>query len=521
LTLRTGNRKLLFAAIPVIIFAIVTAVYFWISSNRKDFVARIGNEYITQEDFRKAYEFAYPQLKPGKTVRERKEAFLNFMINEKLIALKGYAEGVDRKPEFISAMKPVEDELLLETLIDTDIRGGITVGDDEIREAINKSKVKFSLRFWVSEDKQKADEAFAHFQKTGLSKGIKDYLSALEVRGISPDQFRAENISWLELTPEVFESIRNLREDEISRPVKIDDSYFIFQVYGIKREGITENEYSDKYSTYKKMLFNKKVNEKTVRYVSDLMTPKNIVTKGPVFRVFADAASGWVASCSEEEFAAYILNPANKNRIADALRGILNETMVEYSGGKFTVRDILRIYSTDGLKEADITVADFRRAVNGNIARSLRDHFLAEKARSSGYESDPGYLSSVTKWRDKFLFSVIRDSIFRSVAAESDQLKDYFNKNIAKYKAFGDTSASFQNNYERLKSDYTMHLTRGILLSEADKLRKEFGVEINHEVLDKLVVSETEKSKNIHFELLRGGTNRMVEPKPDLFWSWK
>ncbi|MCB0313838.1 MAG: hypothetical protein KDH84_11345, partial [Calditrichaeota bacterium] len=63
-------------------------------------------------------------------------------------------------------------------------------------------------------------------------------------------------------------------------PVEIDGQYLVFQVLDIRRQGVTTNEYIGKASTFEQMVYYRKLQEAVTRYVSDLMSPKNVVTRG-------------------------------------------------------------------------------------------------------------------------------------------------------------------------------------------------------------------------------------------------
>ena len=75
---------------------------------RNDIVAEIGNLKITAEEFVYSYEFgpAFPKKK-----KDSKLTHLNYMINEKLLALEGYDNGVMEKEYAKEIYNDIESDL--------------------------------------------------------------------------------------------------------------------------------------------------------------------------------------------------------------------------------------------------------------------------------------------------------------------------------------------------------------------------------------------------------------------------
>lgn len=114
-------------------------------------VAFVGDHIITVSDFRRNYEFGFPNLKTGPN---KKRSYLNFMIKEKVLALHGYHLNLDKSERVQKLEDGLLNELLVEALFARDVKNKINVSQEEIKRAITKSKVQWKLRYWVDETRR-------------------------------------------------------------------------------------------------------------------------------------------------------------------------------------------------------------------------------------------------------------------------------------------------------------------------------------------------------------------------------
>ena len=84
----------------------------------QDIVASVGPENISAEEFYNSYEFGPAFVKRKKNSKKR---YLNYMINEKLLALDGYSRGVDKNDDVESILKDFENDIATEEMFKVDI----------------------------------------------------------------------------------------------------------------------------------------------------------------------------------------------------------------------------------------------------------------------------------------------------------------------------------------------------------------------------------------------------------------
>ncbi len=79
----------------------------------KGIIAKLDTLKISAEEFYYGYEFGPAFVKREK---ESKEKYLNYLINEKLMALDGYSRGLDTTAIVVDMLKEYKNDLATEEL---------------------------------------------------------------------------------------------------------------------------------------------------------------------------------------------------------------------------------------------------------------------------------------------------------------------------------------------------------------------------------------------------------------------
>jgi len=101
------------------------------SVKKDDIVAQIDTITITAEEFYYNYEFgpAFPKRKSNS-----KETHLNYLINEKLLALEGYREGVMDQDYPKEMLSDIKSDLAAEEMFRKEILPEVEINEDEIEK---------------------------------------------------------------------------------------------------------------------------------------------------------------------------------------------------------------------------------------------------------------------------------------------------------------------------------------------------------------------------------------------------
>ncbi|MCK5457883.1 MAG: hypothetical protein KAI45_12210, partial [Melioribacteraceae bacterium] len=225
-----SKRNILISISLLIFLSIIVLFVLFNNKSRPEILAEVGNKIITKKDFLLNYEFGLPHLKIGKSSLERKENYLQFMINEYLLALDAEAKGLDNTRAVKYQTEKIKRELLLESIIENDIKPKIDISPYEIKEAINKSKVSFKFFYWPEKDLRNAQIIKEMFEKNGIKETFKKLSDKKSDVHFDISKYTTDYLSWLDIPEETFNAIKDLPANHFSDPIKIDDLYFIFQI---------------------------------------------------------------------------------------------------------------------------------------------------------------------------------------------------------------------------------------------------------------------------------------------------
>jgi len=76
------------------------------------------------------------------------------MINEKLLALAGYENGVMEKETAINIFNDIESDLATEEMFQKEILPQVKINDSEIERLIEKKQTEYQLRWLYTDDLQ-------------------------------------------------------------------------------------------------------------------------------------------------------------------------------------------------------------------------------------------------------------------------------------------------------------------------------------------------------------------------------
>ncbi len=481
-------------------------------------VAKIGNTVITVSEFKKNYEFGLSHLKQGDNP---KKTYLDYMIKERVLAQAGYQSGRDTSTAVQRARQRLEQELLIEELFYDQVHRKIKITDDEIKAALNKSKVSWKFRYWVEPTFEGAQIVARAMRERGYADVVTDFLNQHPETPLSPRNFESDFVSWLDVPDALLNGLKDLPRGEISAPIELNSVYYIIQITNIRQQGILESEYASKAASIQKILFYRKVLQEGFQYVANFLTPKQIVTKGEPFRILADALAEWRKIGTGKSLLNAIQSASDEQKALLTLKNNLSETLVQFNGGNWSVAEFVK----DKLDTTQLTANPddlnaFRNQLNNLIGLSIRNYFLLNEARKKGLDRSANVQKQLAEWQDKWVYQETRYACTRGLKLNPDQIKNYFENNKSKYKIRKDTEPTFEEFKAKIKQDAYLSEAKKLLNAKIDSLLHYFPVEINKSVLDTITVQTPQKSKWMSVQLFKKSSNRLAFPIVDPAWGF-
>ena len=481
-------------------------------------VARVGDKTITVREFRRNYEAGFAHLKTGP---DRKRTYLDYMIKEELLALEGYRRGFDQSESVQNAQAKLLNELMVEALIEREVKSKITVSMDEIKDAINKSKVSFKFRYWPESSREKAQQIAAAMRERGYAEVVDEQLRNNPERQINPQDFETDYKNWMEVSPDVLEAIKDLPYGDISDPVEIDGQYLVFQVLDIRRQGVTTNEYIGKASTFEQMVYYRKLQEAVTRYVSDLMSPKNVVTRGESMKLLANAVLEWHQRGEGQfrDFATAVQQAGTDFPHLKALRDQETAPFTTFKGGQISIAAFLKEFDPSRMRVGYNGKTEFLDILNNTVAITLRDHFLRREAERQQLQQTPAVQQELALWRDKWVYNATRTHFSLPAQVDSAEAAAYFAAHQARYRIRKDQKPDFQSLSGRVKQDVYLEQNNRYLTGKTDSLAAIFPVTVYEEILDTVRVIDFKKSRWAGVQVFKSGVNRPAYPAVDPAWG--
>jgi len=482
-------------------------------------VAKVGDQSITVAEFRRNYEFGLPHLKRDP---DRKKSYLDFMIKEKVLSLEGYKLGLERSASVQKQERDLTKELLIEELFRREVNDKIQITPEEIKEAINRSKVTFKLRYWFEPNADFANRVYQAMHERGYSAVVEDILKSNPEVHLKLKDFETDYISWLDVSDKVLDAIKDLPAGAISAPVEMDGNYFIFQVEDVRRNAVTENEYKSQAESFRKILFYRKLPQEAGRYVSEFMTPKNVVTKGPAFHKLGSALAEWKAKKEKDNIS--FANAIAKAQEGDGplldLQNSLDETLVTFAGGQWSIEDFLKDFDPKSIKAEPDDRNGVLNDLNQQIALHIRDSFLLKEAKKKGLLKSPNVQKELQDWRDKWVYEECRRLYNEGLKVSEAEARDYFAHFQDRYKIRWNDDPTFEEFHKQAQRDAYIQRAKTILNQKVDSLATYFPIQINKAVLDTITTNESQKSRWMSLQVFKRSSNRLAVPMVDPAWGF-
>jgi hypothetical protein len=205
------------------------------SAIKDEIVAEIGNIKITAEEFIYSYEFgpAFPKRKI-----DSKQTYLNYMINEKLLALDGYEKGVMEKEGAKEIYDNIKSDLITEEMFTKEIVPEVNISDAEIEKVIQKKQSEYQLR-WLYAKELIQLESFVKNLKSGISFDSL-FKSQLNDSVLTDDRQLTSSLYNIYIkNPQFAQIIDTLNPGKISDPIHTDDGWYIIKIDNILKNMIT------------------------------------------------------------------------------------------------------------------------------------------------------------------------------------------------------------------------------------------------------------------------------------------
>ncbi len=146
----------------------------------------------------------------------------------------------------------------------------------------------------------------------------------------------------------------------------------------------------------------------------------------------------------------------------------------------------------------------FSSSVESLVWRMVRDKLLTGQAYERNFQQTESVIKQSKWWKDKIVYSAVKKEIVESVELREEEVR---NNSLE--------SLDVKSNEEKINTE----ITRRLLL-KLNKLKREYEININEDVLEKINVSEENNPKAIDFYTVKKGGLIPRTPYPTIDFEW-
>ncbi|MBZ2174417.1 peptidylprolyl isomerase [Schnuerera sp. xch1] len=212
--------------------------------NEKKVLATINGKDITQQDVYAFLNQLPPQTAAQFNSSEGMKRLTNELVNQELLYLDAIENGLDKEEEFKEQLEKVRGNVLKQYAINK-LMSGTTTSEEEMEEFYNTQQENFKVPEKVRashiliDDEEKANSILSEIND-GLSFG-----EAAKKYSTCPSKENGGDLGEFsrgKMVPEFENAAFDMKEGEISEPVKSQFGYHIIKVTGKKEPSISSFE---------------------------------------------------------------------------------------------------------------------------------------------------------------------------------------------------------------------------------------------------------------------------------------
>lgn len=263
-----------------LIFLLILPLFFFCSKKEEKVIARIDDEVITVDEFKKEIERLPLNMKILVAEEKGKRDYLDRLILKRLLLREAKKEGIEKTKEFQEKLKDIKDSLLIETLLGKKMRSDVKISDEEARAYYEKNKEAFKRGVEINTRHilLKTEEEAREIQKRLLAG--EDFVELAKKYSVDPNaKITGGELGFHPkgtLLPEYEEAAFKLkRVGEVSGIVRTPLGFHIIRLEGIRPSSVVP--FEEMKDFIKQRLIEEKQGEIIEKYVEDLKKKAKII----------------------------------------------------------------------------------------------------------------------------------------------------------------------------------------------------------------------------------------------------
>lgn len=487
-----------------------------------EIVARVGPIEISAQQFLLSYEFG-----PAFAKREKhsRHTYLEYMINEKLLALDAADRGAKSSAQVRRSVGEIEGDLVTEELYRDDILSKVSVTGGELTKALREQRTHYSLRWLHAPTREEIDSL-----RDALAGGVTfDRLFRAQPGDSAGPGLRSMDITLFQLRnerPAIAAAVQSLNPGAISAPVEGPDGWYIMNVGSVTFDAIatSSNVLQMRYDA-QRAITRRKADSLSVDYVNQLMSGHSPVIEPKTFALLSTyLAQIWVPADRRESW--NVGRSLDRELQLAAVKDIDrfgDETLVHMKDRSVRLARFLSWYRARDqiVKLRTTSLLSFESSLEGLVWRMVRDGLLIERATQRGMQHRATVKTQRGWWEEKVLYAAEKKALGDSITLDESRLKKYYEDHPRDYRNSAGDLLPLESVRDRVRKDcWSAELTARIL-HRLIALKRRYPVSIDEKVLAGLPVDSREDARAIDVYTAKTGGTFPHPAFPTIDYDWE
>lgn len=390
-----------------------------------EIVASIGSSNISKEEFIFRYEFTPQLMRENPKIKDiLKKEFLYSLIAEKLFALYGQSISIDTSAIVRYSLKTFEELFVRDELYRKLVLEKAKPKADSIFDFYLVNGATLKLSYIKSKQKKEIDNIFDLLSKNVPFDSIYIEFDPKEKDTLSLNIGQMDDYAEHELSL--------LKENSISKPLLIENEYYIFKLIKRNNPLIDKPEgWEKQFKRLMELAKNKAEDEYYRAIMSELFKGRSIKANGimlkdlanEIFRMFelrkdkSTASNKFILSTNE---VAYL-----DNKLAPE---ILNSPYIPLDNDSIPLRDFINYFRFEGVSFDTLDYQKVLDVLNAKTKKYIEHKILAREGYKMGLNNSSIVQRNIKLWKDNYLYQLVVSTFKDSSNVTDEEIKQYYNE---------------------------------------------------------------------------------------------
>ncbi len=393
-------------------------------------VATVGNEKISEREFRMRYELV-PHLSPDQeNVDTTKKDLLYSIIAEKLLALEARRLGYASSDYYRESVGQISDLYVRDALYKKVVASKVRIGQSDLQKALDRYSRTLKVKIISAGDSSTIFGYYSRLRSGVPFDSIEKYSDVVEY-----DSNKAPiRITYGQMAEDYVEdTLFNLKPGTFSSPVMTGGGWFIFKLVGVEYRVPPNAGDPDYNKSILEVIRMRKSRVIGTKYLDRFYSDKQAVVDSAIFWSLAGKISSVLAEKERDrnfgEGGYLYLAEGDIMKIAAGFGEIsLNKDLVHAGESPITLKEYLYSLLVYPYLVKDPSPQATAYYLMASINKYIQYKFLANEGMNEGLQNKPDVREDIKIWGDDYLAKMLKNTFRDSVHVTDSDVRNYYDE---------------------------------------------------------------------------------------------